>query len=110
MTRYFGIEIPRHLDDGRFEGCEAKHIKLWLKFDRMSEDKLVEHSKNNPSTGVPLTEDDLAFHTVDDQGFEGQVCRNEFGEIYFHRWVDELDNAAHWIKRISKEKRDNING
>lgn len=94
MTVIDGVEIPSHLDDGRFEDCPAKLIRLWIKFDKMSEGELVEYSKNNPSTGVSLTEDDIGFHTVDNEGLEGEVCRDKNGKIYFHRWVDELEEAG----------------
>lgn len=93
MTVIDGVEIPSHLDDGRFEDCPRKLIRLWIKLDKMSEGELVEYSKNNPSTGVPLTEDNICLHTVDDQGLEGQICQDPNGKIYFHRWVDEIEEA-----------------
>lgn len=53
-------------------------------------DELIKFAKENPPTfdGEPSNDSQRGLHTMDDQGFEGQVI----GDGSFYRWIKDEEN------------------
>lgn len=79
-------------DNGTYEGVPEKVFQQQLKIGLMTQSQRLKYALLNPPTfrdsygSIEFM--NRGLHTVDDQGFEGQVIEKN-GKPFFIRWLEE---------------------